>query len=144
MAQAPDPKFAKFNGDGKMRIEAFFTVFETLFTALTDQQKITKLAIYLDDEPFSFYATSVFTVAKISWNDTLNLFMARFCHSEVRTMTAAIRRRLWRDETIRHYYDDNIRPETRSASSHTNGRCPDRRPTRIISSIILRWKIPNF
>ena len=66
MAQAPDPKFAKFNGDGKMRIEAFLTVFETLFTALTDQQKITKLANYVDGEPFNFYATSVLIVANIS------------------------------------------------------------------------------
>ena len=105
MAQALEPKFAIFNGDGKMRIETFLTVFETQFTALTDQQKITKLANYLDGEPFNFYATSVLTVDNISWNDTLNLFTARFGHSEVPPMTAAIRRRLRRNETTRQYYD---------------------------------------
>ena len=106
-----------------MRIEAFLTVFETLFTALTDQQKIAKLANYLDGEPFNFYATSVLTVANISWNDTLNLFTARFGHSEVPPMTAAIRRRLRRDETIRQYYDDKIK-DLRRADDTLRQRWP--------------------
>ena len=65
MAQ-DDPKFAKFNGDGKMKVDAFLTVFETLFTNLNAAEKVTKLAYYLDPEPFNFYATNVLPVQNIT------------------------------------------------------------------------------
>ena len=82
----------------------------------------------MDGEPFNFYATSVSTVANISWNDILNLFTARFGHSEVPPMTAAIRRRLRKDKTIRQFYDDKIKdlrraqlPATQMADVQTEG-----------------------
>ena len=68
MAQATpsDPKLAKFTGEGKLRIESFLTIFETAFTALTDAQKVSKLASYLDGEPLNFYASDVLSVAAIT------------------------------------------------------------------------------
>ena len=61
-ANTPDPKFAKFKADGKLKVDAFLTVFESLFLNLSAAERVTKLANYLDGEPFNFYATSILTV----------------------------------------------------------------------------------
>jgi hypothetical protein len=57
-APTPDPKFAKFTGEGKLKIEAFLTIFENAFTNLNDADRVTKLTNYLDGEPLNFFATS--------------------------------------------------------------------------------------
>ena len=90
----PDPKFAKFNGEGKLKIEAFLTIFENSFSTLNDAAKVSKLANYLDGEPLNFYATDVLSVAGIFWTDVRCLFCSRFGHGEIPPMTAALKRRL--------------------------------------------------
>ena len=105
-APVPDPKFAKFTGEGKLKIEAFLTIFENAFTTLGDAAKVTKLTNYLDGEPLNFFATDVLSVPNIAWADVRRLFEARFGHGEIPPMTAALKRRLERNEGIKDYYDD--------------------------------------
>ncbi len=108
-APARDPKFAKFNAEGKLRVEAFFAIFDNAFNALTDAQKVEKLACYLDGEPLNFYASDVLSTANIAFADARQLFETRFGLSELPPMVAAIRRRLRRSETIKEYFDDKCR-----------------------------------
>ena len=102
----PDPKFAKFSGEGKLKIEAFLAVFANAFSTKTDAEKVSKLASYLEGDAFNFYATDILSVPGITFATARDLFRNRFGHSELPPMRAAINRRLIRSETIKDYYDD--------------------------------------
>ena len=91
---ATDPKFAKFSGEGKLKIEAFLAVFANAFSTLTDAEKVTKLASYLEGDAFNFYATDILSVPGITFATARDLFRNRFGHSELPPMRAAINRRL--------------------------------------------------
>ena len=102
----PDPKFAKFSGEGKLKIEAFLAVFANAFSTLTDAEKVSKLGSYLEGDAFNYYATDILSVPGITFAAARDQFRNRFGHSELPPMRAAINRRLIRSETIKDYYDD--------------------------------------
>ena len=55
----PEPKFAKLSGEGKLKVDAFLTVFANTFSVYTDAKIITKLASFSEGEAFEFYASDI-------------------------------------------------------------------------------------
>ena len=103
-----DPKIEKFDGK-TIKIEQFLPVFEFYFDELNDRDKVRKLGEYLSADAFSYFATDIITDPDITWIIAKDKLEQRFGHSEIGPMTAAVRRRLTKGETIKDYFDDKCR-----------------------------------
>ena len=109
-----DPKIPKFDGK-TIQVEDFIKVFERFFSTLSEDDRINKLVEYIDGDVFEFYSRDICGIQGITWDQTKEKLIQRFAHSEIDPVTAAIRRRLTRSDTIRQYYDDKMKLLRRSS-----------------------------
>ena len=105
-----DPKIAKFTGtsDG-LQIEPFLSIFNRYFQSMEDDLKILKLGEYLSGDALNFFGTDIVTDPLITWPQVSDRLISRYGHSDVQPLTAAIKRKLQKSESVKDYYDDKCR-----------------------------------
>ena len=105
-----DPKIARFTGTSDaLRVEPFLNIFERYFSNLEDDSKVLKLGEYLSGDALNFFGTDIIVDTNIDWSQTRDKLIARYGHSDIAPMVAAIRRRLVKHESIKQYFDDKCR-----------------------------------
>lgn len=108
----PKLKLTPFSGDDKIRVGDWLRLFERLCArtgVVTNEEKMSLLMAYLKDEALAFYSTDIAPDDRtLTWEECSQRFEYRFGTGEVEPMSAARKRSLRGDETVKQYYDAKV------------------------------------
>ena len=106
-------KLEPFNGKNSIEAKHWLNLFEVVGVQLnlsTDQEKVTKLMSYLQDDALAFYAQRIApTITTITWAEVRTLIEKRFGTPEVSAIVASSHRRLRKTESVKEYFDEKMK-----------------------------------